>query len=78
MYEMLEEEEKRERAEIINRGIEDYENGKLVDGRSAISNLKKKLDEAVNDMENGRVISEEDMWSRLANVGAVKKTEDKT
>ena len=27
------------------------------------------FDEAIDDMENGRVISEEEMWDRLASVG---------
>lgn len=31
----------------------------------AMSVLFSKLDEAIDDMESGRVISEEEMWSEL-------------
>lgn len=31
--------------------------------------LFSMLDEAIDDMENGRVISEDEMWDRLAKVG---------
>ena len=31
----------------------------------AMNVLFSKLDEAVDDMENGRVISEEEMWTKL-------------
>ena len=31
----------------------------------AMNVLFSKLDEAVDDMENGRVISEEEMWTEL-------------
>lgn len=31
----------------------------------ARSSLFSKLDEAIDDMENGRVISEEEMWAEL-------------
>ncbi|MBQ8821019.1 MAG: hypothetical protein IJZ82_00065 [Lachnospiraceae bacterium] len=31
----------------------------------AVDVLFSKLDEAIDDMENGRVISEEEMWAEL-------------
>jgi len=31
----------------------------------AMNALFSKLDEAIDDMENGRVISEEEMWAEL-------------
>ena len=34
-----------------------------------MNTLFSMLDEAIDDMENGRVVSEEEMWSRLAKVG---------
>ena len=34
-----------------------------------MNTLFSMLDEAIDDMENGRVISEEEMWARLAKVG---------
>lgn len=27
--------------------------------------LKSKLDEAINDLENGRILTEEELWSEL-------------
>jgi len=31
----------------------------------AVDVLKSKLDEAINDLENGRVLTEEELWSEL-------------
>ena len=35
-----------------------------------MDNLFSMLDEAIDDMENGRVFSEEEVWAKLAEVGA--------
>lgn len=35
---------------------------------TAINILYSKLDEAIDDIENGRVISEEEMWTELDNI----------
>lgn len=35
---------------------------------NVINILYSKLDEAIDDIENGRVISEEEMWTELDNL----------
>lgn len=35
---------------------------------NTINILYSKLDEAIDDIENGRVISEEEMWTELDNI----------
>lgn len=34
----------------------------------AVNVLFSKLDEAIDDMENGKTISEEEMWAELENI----------
>ncbi|MBO4457948.1 MAG: hypothetical protein J5802_09530 [Butyrivibrio sp.] len=44
------------------------QNGISFDTVNNIDTLFYMFDEAIDDMENGRVISEEEMWDRLAKV----------
>ncbi len=38
------------------------------DTETNMNELFSKLDEAIDDMENGRVFSEEEVWAKLAEV----------
>ena len=40
----------------------------VIEKEKNIDMLFSLLDEAIDDMENGRVVSEDEMWKRLAEV----------